>query len=478
VHPPAYSPARPLLLLPYEQVSAFISEIAASLHRQVPVPAYPFTITFFDDDTPQPTLLGTSRSREEHDSLKASVPNAPIGYGEPPPGASETLQASFENWYASYEDHIAASKSQKSGRGKQRRNNGPAGIQVQSWCVSLTRAQRYLGLRTRRQSLVSPVKEDFGETKSPWSPAETADTGRQSSLDLTKPAPFDFQGNPILISIDVESAERDHGLVTEVGVSTLDTNDLKGLAPGDYGKNWRTKIRSRHFRIAEYAHMRNHEFVNGCPEDFQFGNSEIVSLAEIGEQIDRCFEWPYSAKHVFSGAPQREPATSGQTLSPHASTTPNVARFGSQGQSHDRLVLLVGHDVKGDIEHFAKLGSATFSPEVPRVSHPPASIDTSFPEPRIAHGGKLRSVIGDVLDTASLYKALTNENNKKSLGSLLLDYDITGWYLHNAGNDARYTLEALIGLIIQSRLQSDISRAENTVETDMAEAVLGHLQKE
>jgi hypothetical protein len=426
-------------------------------------------MTFFDNGTPRPELLGTCRSREEFDSLKASIPDAPIGYGEPPQGASDTLHASFADWSASYEEHVAATKHKTTGRNRKRRNNEPPVIQMQRWCSSLTRAQRYLGLRRRQQLLVSPIEHDFVGSDSPSLPTEAANATLQSSLDLQQPAPFICQGSPILISVDVESAERNHSIITEVGVSTLDTNDLKGLAPGEHGKNWRSKIRSRHFRVAEYAHLRNHEFVDGCPDRFRFGNSEMVALADMGEQIDRCFEWPHLSNHVSSGAHEREAGFSLQTSSTVAARRPTTrTEFGLQEDPQDRLILLVGHGVKADIEYFSKLGSAAFSPEVPSVSYPPASIDTSTLQPRIARGAKVRSSIGDVLDTASLYKVLTGETNQKSLAALLLEYDIIGWDLHNAGNDARYTLEALLGMIIQARLQSDEARAGDPNKTSVA----------
>lgn len=90
-------------------------------------------------------------------------------------------------------------------------------------------------------------------------------------LDVEKYAPFDPEYSVIFISIDVESFERDHNLITEIGIATLDTADIATVCPGKGGTNWMGLIRARHFRIKEYEHLKNHEFVHGCAENFQFG---------------------------------------------------------------------------------------------------------------------------------------------------------------------------------------------------------------
>lgn len=60
--------------------------------------------------------------------------------------------------------------------------------------------------------------------------------------------------------------------MTEVGFGSLDTRDLEGVAPGEGGKKWFELIQGRHLRIKEYLHVRNHKYVEGCPNQFQFGS--------------------------------------------------------------------------------------------------------------------------------------------------------------------------------------------------------------
>ncbi len=91
------------------------------------------------------------------------------------------------------------------------------------------------------------------------------------AIDVGKPAPYAQEDSVIFICVDVEAYERNHNLITEIGIATLDTADINTMSPGEGGINWMKAIRARHFRIREYAHLKNHEFINGCADFFQFG---------------------------------------------------------------------------------------------------------------------------------------------------------------------------------------------------------------
>lgn len=87
-------------------------------------------------------------------------------------------------------------------------------------------------------------------------------------------APFLFEGDVVFISVDVEAYEKDHNKITEIGISTLDTRNLSEISPGEGGINWRDPekvIRARHFRISNYKHLNNSEFIDGCADRFEFG---------------------------------------------------------------------------------------------------------------------------------------------------------------------------------------------------------------
>lgn len=202
----------------------------------------------------------------------------------------------------------------------------------------------------------------------------------------------DFADDAIFISVDVESFEFSHDKVTEVGISTIDTRDLRNVAPGPRGIDWRPLIRSRHFRISEYAHLINRRYVKGCPDAFDFGNSEFVPLRSLPKVIADCFKQPFSAR-------------SRQAVS-----------------REERNIVFVGHDAKTDISYLRKIGYDVTN---------------------------LRNLKG-VLDTAPLYTAhmRLGKPNPPSLGKIIHDMDMTAWNLHNAGNDAVYTLQCVLALVV------------------------------
>jgi DNA polymerase III alpha subunit (gram-positive type) len=59
------------------------------------------------------------------------------------------------------------------------------------------------------------------------------------------------------------------------------------------------------------------------------------------------------------------------------------------------------------------------------------------------------SNIQEIIDTALMWQGIKREYSPRNLGSVLAEIDIAGWNLHNAGNDAVYTLQAMIGIAIK-----------------------------
>jgi len=100
-------------------------------------------------------------------------------------------------------------------------------------------------------------------------------------IDIGKPAPYTQEDSVVFICIDVEAYERDHNLITEIGIATLDTADINTVSPGEGGIDWMRAVRARHFRITEHGHLKNQEFINGCADYFQFG---LVYLLCAGDQ--------------------------------------------------------------------------------------------------------------------------------------------------------------------------------------------------
>jgi hypothetical protein len=454
-----------------------MDEISAAFKAKVVVPEFPFTVSFFDDGTPQPVFVATCNSRADVNDAHDSIPEASSGHGEPPHDLPEAVLVAYADFKSKFEGVQTASKKSKNTAAK-KKTASERSVQIQTWCRSLSNAQRYLGLRP------SPTRRSSGDSLMSWEEqlaaiSETGDTIPESLgvLDLNRPAPFPFAKLAIFISIDVESYERGHHLITEVGISTLDTLDLQGQEPGENGQNWRKHIRSRHFRIEEYTHLRNVDFCRGDPEAFQFGESEIVGLKDVGSVIDSCFEWPFSVQYKHDGKLKFETQT---WDTQREAQGPNIAQNSAAGSPQpdlaelqqgpkQRNIFVVGHGLQGDLEYLAKVDSDIFATAAglskSAASYPAQNkINLDGLDARGLRGAKGLNSIKQAFDTASLYQVLKQDQNPRGLSSLLYDLDIRGFFLHNGGNDARYTLDALIAMIIKSRQIDDEKAAEQPVE--------------
>lgn len=141
----------------------------------------------------------------------------------------------------------------------------------------------------------------------------------------------------MFVCVDVESYERAHHKITEIGVATLDTRELAGVAPGHDGENWRGLIRARHFRVKEHAHLVNSDFVAGVPDRFDFGTSTFVALADAPTHVAACFSPPFGAHHS-NGAEGIINLMNGVDL-------------------HERRnIIFLGHDTLGDVRYLQNLG--------------------------------------------------------------------------------------------------------------------------
>lgn len=225
-------------------------------------------------------------------------------------------------------------------------------------------------------------------------------SGQIEPIDVLNPVSFSFHDAPIFISIDVEWNECYQSQLTEVGISTLDMMDLRNVAPGDYGEMWISQIRSRHLRVNEYRNWVNWRYVQGCPTRFGFGTSEMVPNAEISEVVDAAFHPPYMV----------------------ASNGERVARY----KQKKRTVILVGLNLHNDLD-------------ILRAKNCQVFVNLNGPS----------SVIREVVDVGELYRVEHRELQLRGLESLLGSLNILSRNLHNAGNDASYTLQALVRLMLR-----------------------------
>ncbi|KAK3379375.1 hypothetical protein B0T24DRAFT_675173 [Lasiosphaeria ovina] len=215
-----------------------------------------------------------------------------------------------------------------------------------------------------------------------------------TALDLHRPTVLEPEGSVLFIAIDIEAYEFNHNIITEIGLAMLDTKDLANTAPGDGGKGWFPLIRARHLRIKENSWAMNTTHVHGCADNFDFGTSEFVPK--------------HAAIAVLNHIIQQEASASGD------------------GPEQQRPVVLVFHEALSDIKFLQSMNCNIY---------------------------KTKNAI-DIADTREMYQYMCRAKNPTKLESILEALDIPYRYLHNAGNDAVYTLRAMVGLAIKRRLAS------------------------
>ena len=482
--------AKHILLLPLNQVKHLIDQINLEFNTTIDCPPDPFTVSFFDDGMPQPRYLGISHSRDDLTDMKASIPTVPDDYGEDFSQVDgRPTERSFTAFKAKIERIISSTKKKKQAT-KQKRLYDRF-LRHQDWVKQLKRAQRYLGLRPRATQIPVPNSATSWAEQQKRRDQDLRAVGvLLEPLDTSKPAPYVFESDPVIVCVDVEAYEWDHSKVTEIGVSTLDTLDLAGLALGDGGENWIAHIRSRHFRIHGREHLENKDFCSGSANNFQFGKSEWVTLDSAAEAVDQCFEYPFSAQfrprllpaaispliptlNLRDPGNAAENATStvavsqilhhGQPDNSALTTNPGhqpatLCRADGQKGPRKRNIIFLGHDIRNEFEYLRQLGSQIFGPS--SSTYPISEVEMNAGE--VGRGETLGSII-EALDTAVLHRALLRDGQTQSLGKMMAGLGRTAWHLHNAGNDARYTLEALVALLIKARtLEDEATRLKET----------------
>ena len=194
---------------------------------------------------------------------------------------------------------------------------------------------------------------------------------------------------PVFVSIDVEAFEHNHNIITEVGISVLDTTELPPPQENAPTRETVLKaiqdsfdlanppprrsdaiidlIKSHHFRVSEHINMRNGQFVTDAADRFMFGDSEFVPLTQLPENIGKCFR--------------------------------HYDKYGEK-----RRIVLVGHDVRTDVDFL------------------------------MAVGYDVGNIAGlEVIDTTCMWKAVMNDHQSKGLGPMLCDLGVDFRHLHNAG---------------------------------------------
>ena len=398
------SSTKPLLLIPETEVEELFAEIRRTIDVQLTFPDVTkdpgFQLGFQEEGSPRPRYLGRLTSRYSILEIEEMIPMEGSAAEEP----EDLDERTFPGFRRKMADAIASGKN-KSRQARDRKKKDRIAIK-KGWCAELKRAQCYLGLRPRRTA----KPEDYHDNPNlSWEESQQAQSAYERAaglllpqLDLNAYAPYAFDHNVVFVCIDIEAYERDQTKVTEIGVCTLDTLDLVKVPPGESRQAWIKHMRCRHFRVVETSHLINTEFITGCAHRFgtKFGTSEWISIKEAPQVIATCFRPPFSCP--------------GQYI-PHPASMYDVPRNGSNIQPlidddpyHKRNIILLGHEVRSDVEYLRKIGYDV---------------------------GNLSNVI-EAIDTANLFRAYKHEQNPRKLGAVLDEFGIAGWHLHNAVSDS------------------------------------------
>ncbi|KAL2860583.1 hypothetical protein BJX68DRAFT_261514 [Aspergillus pseudodeflectus] len=380
IHAPPRLGGRPIVLVPTAQARKLLKDINLALDCSLSLPTDEergLVLQLNRDGFPQPTFLGQTSDRPTKDSLESAIPQA-CNYNQGL--CDQKTYMAFEKMMAAA---LSSAKTKTKSKAKKQRLRFQREMEAGD---AVRRAQCYLGLRADPTDIID-CKWD--EQKAP--------EVEPPQLALDKPAPYPFFEEPVFISLDVEVNERCHTLVTEVGISTLDTRDLIGVAPGPLGENWQSRVKSRHLRVQEHAHHVNSLYIRGCPDKFEFGTSEWVAADNVSTVVQNSFTLP-----KFFDGPEKKL----------------------------RPLVLVGHSLASDIQYL----------ELADVH----IIGESDGKPQFT----------DRIDTATSFMIIRGETEPRSLGAVIGEMGMTGWNLHNAGNDARYTMQVLVAMLVKHSIDS------------------------
>ncbi|KAF2443453.1 hypothetical protein P171DRAFT_362217 [Karstenula rhodostoma CBS 690.94] len=367
--------SKPLILVHESQVHDLLEEINSRFKLELKITDSQreegLVLRFPDHPRCRPRYLGRSHTRDEYNSMTDQVPLISVrAPGEPTPPSLDAQ--AIEDFRQMIEDAWEVTRNKTKASKEKRRVDRLKKQKV--FTDQLKRAQRYLGLRPSTLDGTSPTAI--------------------SAVDVTRSAPFPYDRSVIFICVDVEAYEKDHSKITEVGIATLDTRDLMHVAPGKDGEAWRSLIKARHFRVKEYAHLVNNEYVAGCPSSFFFGKSDFVPLKDLLTSVAACF-------------------------TPSSCADPGRKLNG--GDSDQRNLILLGHDTLTDVKYLQDIG---FDP-------------LTLPNLLEAH------------DSANLYRVWQRQEQTTKLAKILEGFDIDYFGLHNAGNDAVYTVQSFLAICVR-----------------------------
>jgi hypothetical protein len=235
-------------------------------------------------------------------------------------------------------------------------------------------------------------------------------------IDVNKHVPYPLHQNVRMICVDVEAWERDHRIITEIGVAIFDTSRVEWESAGQCASDWRKHIEAKHFRIYEHENMINCDYVSNDPTGFRYGTTETIRLNDIPIMLEELFIVPENR-----------------------STT-------SEASQEFQDVVFIAHNAAADVKFLEQAGFDV----------------ANFP------------TVKDIIDTQALWQAINipgeiTQNIRLSKLLQNLGIPFVAGDLHNAGNDAVLTLHAFLAVsLLEGTLRPSIKNVgdENYSNTD------------
>ncbi|KAF1828495.1 hypothetical protein BDW02DRAFT_615400 [Decorospora gaudefroyi] len=177
--------------------------------------------------------------------------------------------------------------------------------------------------------------------------------------------------NMIVVCFDTESWTNDHNKITEVGVSTFDSRDMRVVKEaGPYSENLLKQVYFYHARILENAHLLNIKYCVGNPDtqvispssqptsadrmiSNRFGQTRFLTRPEACGMLTEMIAWPIDERQpelgfcpvvVMGHALNGDISMLKNTLGFNSASLGSVVKCGYAARSHNQIGLrnLVG----------------------------------------------------------------------------------------------------------------------------------------
>ena len=251
--------------------------------------------------------------------------------------------------------------------------------------------------------------------------------GKGLAIKKQQPPPSQdkFEDIPYFVCVDCESFEHNHSAITEIGIATLDMGALPSPSITGIPHTYETILplmNYKHIRIYENRRLRNGRFVADAADLFRFGDTEFYRLAEL-------------------------PNVLGEAFTPPPLSDEPVPVSNKEQRKRRRVVAFVGHDAHTDLNYLSecKFDATGFVKDLLEGMDAEAAVaEAGIPLAEAVEAASWKVRHMEIFDTATMYKVMTEDSQTKGLGKMAVELGLNPIHLHNAGNDAAYTLRGLV----------------------------------